>query len=155
MSDPENAARPGYPANPRLTVRSLYRHFQPEHVRWSDTDMLGHVNNLGIAAYCETGRSMFLRPMIGGKEIPRPLFVLTQVIVNYLDELHWPANIDVGTGVLHIGRTSCRLGQGVFGGDRCYASCEAVLVLIDDETRRPLAIAPEIRDWLAGFLLDL
>lgn len=138
----------GYAANPILTVHGHYRHFERERVRWSDTDQIGHVNNLAFGAYCETGRSMFMNQVTMQNRALGRLFIVSQVIVNFLEELHWPAEVSVGTGVMSIGRSSCRIGQGLFANDRCFGSSEAVLVQIDLETRRPTPISDELRAWL-------
>ncbi len=141
----------GYPANPALSIHAHYRHFERERVRWSDTDQIGHVNNLAFGAYCETGRSMFMNQVtMQNRDLGR-LFVVSQLIVNFLGELHWPAEVMVGTGVMAIGRTSYRVGQGLFVGDRCFGTAESLLVQIDDKTRRPTPISDELRDWLEGF----
>lgn len=141
----------GYPANPALRVHAHYRHFERERVRWSDTDQIGHVNNLAFAAYCETGRSMFMNQVtMQNRELGR-LFVVSQLIVNFIEELYWPAEVMVGTGVMNIGRSSYRVGQGLFDGDRCFGTSETLLVQIDATTRRPTPINDELRAWLEGY----
>lgn len=146
-----SAASPGYPSNPLLREAARYRHWERERVRWSDTDQLGHVNNLAFAAYCETGRSQFMaQATMQNRELGR-LFVVSQLVVNFIGELHWPAEVRVGSGVLDIGRTSYRIGQGLFAGDRCFGSSEGLLVQIDATTRRPTPIADDLRAWLDTF----
>ena len=144
-----STATPGYPANPLLAQRSLYRHWERERVRWSDTDMIGHTNNLAFGAYCETGRALFMKHLLGPAAESRQMFLLTQLIVNFIGELHWPAEVAIGTGVMAIGRTSCRLGQGLFDGERCFGTSEALLVLIDEDTRKPRPIPDAVRAWLS------
>ncbi|GAC1625161.1 MAG: thioesterase family protein [Nevskia sp.] len=148
-----SAPASGYPANPLLIRRDAYRHWERERVRWSDTDQIGHTNNLAFGAYCETGRSLFMKHFLDGARDARQMFLLTQIVINFVGELHWPAEVAIGTGVLSIGRTSCRLGQGLFDGERCFGSSEALLVLIDEQTRRPRPIPDDVRDWLAGYRL--
>jgi len=136
-----------------LTLRESYRHWEQERVRWSDTDQVGHVNNLAFGAYCETGRSLFLRRFVGRDADPRALFLPAQLTINFLGEAHWPAQVDIGTGILGIGRTSCRLGQGLFDDQRCFGTSETVLVLIDEQTRLPREIPGWLREWLAGSII--
>ena len=47
-----------------LTQRSTYSYWLTENIRWSDTDLVGHVNNLSFSTYYETGRTQFLRPFV-------------------------------------------------------------------------------------------
>ena len=89
----------GYPANPRLILKSSYRHWESEPMRWSDSDQIGHANNLAFGAYCETGRSLFTRNVIQHDYRSSRQFVVSQLIVNFIEELYWPAEVMVGTGV--------------------------------------------------------
>jgi acyl-CoA thioester hydrolase len=134
-----------------LPDRSAYPHWIRERIRWSDTDMLGHVNNLAIAAYCESGRTEFLRSLLAPAAGPRSLLLLAHLSTSFLGELHWPGEVEVGTGVLEIGRSSCRMGQAVFAGKRCVSRSESVLVLIDEATRRPRAIDDALLRILGNF----
>jgi acyl-CoA thioester hydrolase len=136
-----------------LTVQTAYKNWGCEQVRWSDTDMVGHVNNLAFGAFLETGRCHFLRPLMD-KDAELPAFFLpAQITINFLGEAHWPAKVSIGTGVLSIGRTSCRLGQGLFDGDRCFGSAETVIVCVDKASHRPQPIVGALHDWLSGFLI--
>lgn len=139
--------------NDSLRRRSIYAHWMQERVRWSDTDLVGHVNNLSFSAYFESGRTHFLRPVLAGGAHPPMMLLVAQMTVNFLGEVHWPADIDVGTGVLAVGRTSCRVGQALFDGDRCVSSAESVLVLIDEASRKPRQIPECLRSWLTGFAI--
>jgi acyl-CoA thioester hydrolase len=134
-----------------LKNRALYPHFIKEHVRWSDTDMVGHVNNLSFSTYFETGRTEFLQTLIAKDAERRILMVLARMSVDYLDEIHWPSDVDVGTGILEIGQASCRMGQALFIGERCVSVSESVLVMIDENTRKPLQIPEWVRSFFSNF----
>lgn len=136
-----------------LRRREIFPCWTQERVRFSDTDMIGHVNNLAFTAYLETGRSMFLRDFTLGVDAPRALFVLAEVSVRYLSEAHWPDEVAIGTGVTEIGQRSIRIGQGLFTGERCFSTAESVLVLMDEATRRARQIPEDIRAWLQRYLI--
>lgn len=144
MNDPISAAH----RHPRLAESEAYRHWSREQVRWSDTDLVGHVNNLSFAAYCETGRCMFFKPFVEKNSETRALMLPAQMIVNFYAEAHWPEVIEIGTAILSIGNTSCRVGQGLFVGDRCIGTSEVTVVLIDEQTRQPNSIPAWLRGWL-------
>jgi acyl-CoA thioester hydrolase len=135
---------------PWLRQRSSYPFWVQDQVRWSDTDMAGHVNNLAFAAYCETGRALLLRRFMSHQADQRALLVLAEMRLKFIGEANWPADIDIGTGVTAIGTRSCRMGQALFDGERCIAVAESVLVLIDEGTRRSRDLTPAVREWLAG-----
>jgi acyl-CoA thioester hydrolase len=134
--------------------RKAFPHWAHERVRFSDTDLIGHVNNLAFSAYLETGRSLFLQAFTKPSAGARSLFVLVEINVRFIGEAHWPSDVAIGTGVIEIGRSSVRLGQGLFVGDRCFSTSESVLVLMDEESRRSRQIPEDIKTWLRSFELS-
>ena len=136
---------------PRLKQRAAYGHWIHEHVRWSDTDMAGHANNLAFAAFAETGRAILLRRFMAPDADPRALLVLAEFRIKYLSEAYWPSEVEVGTGVSTIGTRSCRMVQGLFIAEQCIAVAESVLVMIDESTRRSADIPPAVRSLLETF----
>jgi acyl-CoA thioester hydrolase len=137
-------------ANP-LTRRVTFSHWASEQVRFSDTDMLGHVNNASLATYYETGRTECVFKAISSDVGSSIVFVVARLSMDFLAEVHWPARIDIGTGIVAVGRASFTVGQGLFDGERCVGSAESVVVAIDPELRTPCAIP----DWLRQRLLGL
>jgi acyl-CoA thioester hydrolase len=136
------------PGSPPATSRDAYRHWTHDKLRYSDADPQGHVNNAVYATFFETGRvTMFRddeRRLLG----PDENIVIARVEIDYRAELHYPGTVDIGTRVLSIGRTSFRLGAAVFAGDRCVATSEAVVVLMDETTRRAKPLPARLRAWL-------
>lgn len=139
--------------DPKLRQRHTYSFWVRERVRWSDTDMAGHVNNLAFAAFFETGRALLLRRFMECDARLRALLVLAEMRLKFLGEANWPADIEIGTGVMSIGRRSCRMGQALLDGERCISVAESALVLIDEDTRKPREIPDEVRQWLLGHSL--
>ena len=130
-----------------LTKRESFSHFHKEQIRFSDTDMMGHVNNGAYGAITESGRVGYLR-----KIVPGLLVVMARIEIDYRAELHYPADIDVGCAVLRVGRSSIVMGNGVFHGDVCGATAVTTLVLIDKETRRSKPIPDEARENLEALI---
>ncbi len=133
---------------PPATERGSYAIWTYDKLRYGDTDRQGHVNNAVFATFCESGRVMFLydeRLSLAG---PDANFVVVRLEIDFRSELFYPGRIDIGTRVLGIGRTSFRLGQGIFNGDTCAATSETVLVLMDGATRKAKPLTPQLRAWL-------
>jgi acyl-CoA thioester hydrolase len=135
------------PAAPDVTRRETYRVWGIETVRFSDTDAIGHVNNVSFAAYLETGRTTFARAcgMTVGLQPHGQHFVLARVEIDYRVEVHWPAVLDLGSAVVRLGTSSITLIQGVFIGDLCVATGREVLVMLDTATGRPTPLPEELR----------
>ena len=133
---------------PDLTSRAAYAHFQAENVRFSDTDMIGHVNNVAFAALLESGRTAFSHKHLFG-HMPRELLVvMARVEIDYRRELHWPAAVEIGTRIVAIGRSSYAMGQGIFLKERCFATGRTTLVMIGRESRRSTALPEDFRAHL-------
>jgi len=135
-----------------LTDRSAFQHWYREKLRFSDTDLIGHVNNVAFAALIEGGRINFTRsgPFA---DLPRDvLVVMRRIELDYRAELHWPADIDIGSRLLRIGGSSVTIGNGVFHNDRCAATSVTVLVMIDRQTRKPVQIPEAMRRTMAGYI---
>jgi acyl-CoA thioester hydrolase len=146
-------ALPPLPRDPRLTQRSGYTHWVTERVRWSDTDQVGHVNNLSFSTYCETGRTEFLAHLLRHDLDTRVLMLVAQMNVCFLGEAHWPSEVMVGTCILEIGKSSCRMGQALFVGERCICTADTLMVHVDVGTHVPGPIPAELRQFLTQHLI--
>lgn len=136
---------------PSQQQRSAYAFWVQEHVRWSDTDKVGHANNLAFAAFCETGRARLLQRFMTHDTVEPALFVLAELRLRFLAEMHWPDDIDVGTSVASVSHRACVMTQGLFAGDRCVAVAESILVNVDTTTHQPTAIPESVKALLQTY----
>ena len=130
-----------------------FPHHAPDIIRLGDLDHQKHVNNAVYATYFETGRVMMMRQMFGELSFGSTNFVVARLELNYLRELHWPGNVDVGTGVERIGKSSVVYGQAVFHDGVCAASGRTTMVLIDKATRRSTTMPEDILARLQPLLM--
>ena len=121
-----------------------------EKLRYGDTDRQGHINNAVFATLFESGRVDFLcNPQV-------PLapsdtqFVIAEITIKFLGELTWPGDVTIGTGVSRVGNASFSLVQAIFAADRCMATAQSAIVLIDEQTRRSTPLPQATRDALAA-----
>lgn len=119
-------------------------------IRYGDTDKLGHVNNAVFSTYLETGRTRLLLDAAHPIAPEGAGFVIARLVLDYLAEIHWPGEVDIGTGVLSVGRSSMTLTQALFQNGRCVATAQTVIVLFDLAQRRPLPLPQESRARLEG-----
>ncbi|MFA5941163.1 MAG: thioesterase family protein [Sinimarinibacterium sp.] len=134
------------------TDEAAYRFWIDEHVRFDDLDMLGHVNNKSFTTYAESGRAAFLRASGLWRPGSAPHNVIARLEVDYLRELHYPADVRVGVRVLKIGRSSFTLGLGMFSGGHCVATAATVLVHIDAQTRKSVELDADMRTRLEAWI---
>jgi acyl-CoA thioester hydrolase len=149
MTEAPSASTPISP-----TDQAAYRHWTTDHARFGDTDRFGHVNNAVFATFCETGRVTVIHDPGRPLTPPGHIFVIAKLTLAFRAEMHWPGQVEIGTGLLRLGRTSFTLGQALYQAGACTATAESVLVLIDNITRRaaplPEATRAILRDYAIG-----
>jgi len=119
-----------------------------DKLRYADTDRQGHVNNAVFATFMETGRVAFLHDPQAPLAEPGSAFVIARLTIDFRAEIVWPGEVEIGTRVAAVGRSSLTLEQGVFQNGRCAARAESVIVLMDEATRRSRPLSPAARDRL-------
>jgi len=62
--------------------------------------------------------------------------VIARLLIDFRSELFWPGTVEIGTGVLKVGRSSFTLAQGMFSQGKLAATTEATIVMVDKQTRR-------------------
>lgn len=129
-----------------------FEHWVDEVIRFSDSDLVGHVNNVAYAAYVESGRVAFGMGLATSAFAPdtRVQVVLRRVEIDFLAEAHYPGALRVGSRLVALGRTSFTVGSGVFRGDRCLATSRGVLVVVGPDG--PAAIEGRAREVMAAAL---
>jgi acyl-CoA thioester hydrolase len=128
------------PARRPLPRLDDFPHRSTDIVRFADLDPQGHVNQAAFATYFETGRVAMFRTPDLGIGAPGMTFVMVRQEIDYLQELHWPATLDIGTAVETFGRSSFAVIQAVYSKDICAAVARATMVCIDLEKRRPVPL---------------
>jgi acyl-CoA thioester hydrolase len=132
------------------TERSASAFWTRDTVRFSDIDRYRHINNVAVATYCETGRIEFAEKLWPGSTAGEGAgWVIVKLTVTFLAQAHYPGQVEIGTRVERVGRTSCVFGQGLFKDGACFATGEAVMVWLDlAEGGRPAPLPPAMRDRL-------
>ncbi|MEZ5815546.1 MAG: acyl-CoA thioesterase [Hyphomicrobiaceae bacterium] len=137
-----------------LTKRTTFGLFTPVTIRFSDTDMLGHVNNVAVASYFEAGRcEVFYKLMAEGGLTERGKqaridFVLARAAIDFKKEFFYPGTVEVGSRFIRLGNRSITTGYGLFVGDTCHATAECVNVFFDLDTRTSVPPPPPVRSLL-------
>ena len=123
-----------------------------DNVRFADLDPNQHVNNAVYATYFETGRVTLMKDRSYGLMPEGLAWIMVRLDIHFRAELRWPGTIEMGLGVAKFGRTSVTFDQVVFSNGQCVASARSVTVLIDEGTRKPTPLTPEIiakfQPWL-------
>lgn len=114
-----------------LTDISGYRHLTPVTLRFSDQDAIGHINNVSYAAYAEAGRVAWGIDLIDQSGETNCDFILANLTIDYLREMHYPGTVEVGTRAIRLGNKSATVGQGIFRDGIAMAIARCTIVFID------------------------
>jgi acyl-CoA thioester hydrolase len=122
-----------------------FPHRTTQTIRFGDMDGNNHVNNAVFSSFFEAARVSLFRDPKRSLMPDGLIWTLAQITIDYLGEMHWPGNADIGIGVARLGRTSAVFEQAIFFEGRCTATARAVNVLVDLATRRPVPIPDDLR----------
>ncbi len=122
-------------------------------VRWGDMDVLGHVNNAKFFTYAEQSRLEYFRMF--DAVVPQMWtaqgVILARIGCDFLQQLHYPASLQVTTRIVRMGRSSMDTETGVFEGDRLVAVLQGVVVWFDYRSQKTAPIPEAVKDVIRRF----
>jgi acyl-CoA thioester hydrolase len=125
----------------------------PVHVRFSDVDVYGHVNNVKYFEYLQESRIPLLARLgrdVGGTA-PDVRMVVAQTDVDYrVPILFREQPYDSWTWVSHVGRTSIVFETALCDGDTVLSRARVVGVFWDPATGRPAEPPVDFRSALVA-----
>lgn len=121
--------------------------------RFSDTDLLGHVNNRMLAVWFEQARDPIFRIFTPdlGRENWRVILARTEY--DFHRELFYGSDVEIGTGLVKVGNSSMTIRHEARQNGALCATGTAVLVHYDFARRTPVSIPDDIRGLLEEHLL--
>ena len=128
-------------------LRSGFRFFTPTPTRWGDCDMLGHINNVEYLRYYESARLDYFQQVLGVSPGTGPgdSVILADIHVTFLNQVHHPSALEVGTRICRLGNSSFDVESGVFvpGEERPASIATATSVWFDyaENRNRPIPAA--------------
>lgn len=124
-----------------------------EKIRYADMDRQGHVNNALFSTFFETGRVEILRDKTLENLRGQSEFVIANINLNFIGEIHYPGKIDIGTAILEIGRSSIKLIQCIYQNDELKASAESVIVQVSPKTRKSMPLSEDYKKAISAYQL--
>ena len=123
--------------------RSDFVHFVSLPVQWGDMDSIGHVNNAIYFRYIESGRIAYFKALDDAQVVDGQISegpILADIQCSFIGQLHYPAQIDIGTRTSKIGTKSFTIEAGIFeaGQDSPVATSRTRIV---SQSAPPSAIA--------------
>ena len=118
--------------------------------RVSETDGVGHINNVFIPIWFEAGRREIFRIFSPNLDFVNWKLALVKVTVEYVDQLYLAENVEIRTGIEKIGNSSFTIKEEIYQTDRLCAKGEAIYVNYNFKEKKSETISNEIRDKLQG-----
>jgi acyl-CoA thioester hydrolase len=129
------------------------RHYYDCHVRFSDVDVYGHVNNVKYFEYYQEARIAFVGSLGHGPDEPALGIVLARIDVDYKRPILFRSDpYLVESRVTRVGTSSFDLAAEIRDGDQVLSRAEAVLVSYDLGRRSSRALTEKERERLSAVL---
>ena len=136
-------------------TRTDYRLFTSTPTRWGDADALGHINNVMLIRYIESGRLDYIERLCNISLAPGLVqgFVIANLEVGFVSQVHHPSALEVGTRVTRLGNSSFNVDASIFqpGDDSPVLITKAVCVWMDLVNNRSQRIPDHIRQTIIDF----
>lgn len=138
-----------------LPSASIFTNSLPIQIRFSDVDVVGHVNNIVFFAYYDTGKAAFMAELLGRKitwdEVDT---VVANVDCAFISPIFYGENIEVLTTCVAIHDKSFKLLQMIRNSEteEVKSVCETVMVSFDPNTQKSAPLSEEWREKLTSLL---
>lgn len=130
-------------------------HNFPLDVRWGDADALGHVNNVQYVRYLESGRVAYCCDVLDMNFDPDMSagWILADMQCSYIQQVHYPAELEVRTAVTKIGGKSVTLTAHIYikGDDQPVLTSQGIMVWFDYGIQKTAIIPGPIREIISTY----
>lgn len=151
-TSPATAHKPHGKASHPLANHARFKVWNTDKLRLTDLDHQYHVNNAVFAVLYTSGRHDFIQKHVRPLVAESDMFAMVKITIEYLAEMHYPGEVEVGTLIRRMGRTSITYGHGMFKDGKCVSVAEAVMVLLDPATRRAKPLPADAAAKLARYI---
>lgn len=130
---------------------SLFKHRLPLQIRFTDVDVLGHVNNTVYLAFYDTGKAAFMTEILGReihwKDVDT---VVANIDCAFMAPIFFGEDIEVLTTCTSVHEKSFRLLQMIRerNTEEVKSICETVMVSFDPSTQKAATLSDEWREKL-------
>jgi acyl-CoA thioester hydrolase len=130
-----------------------FKHVIPIQIRFSDTDMLGHVNNTAFQQFYDNGKVRYFNTVLGKHDWENSALVLVSLTINFMGQLYLDSNISVKTRTIEIGNKSLILEQQIVDNisGEIRSSCKATLVCFSQKLNESVQIPSEWTEKICAY----
>jgi acyl-CoA thioester hydrolase len=119
-------------------------------LRYSDMDVMGHLNNAVYATLFEAGRVAYVEERLATLTPEGAGYVIVKLTVEFKAEARYPGVARVLTRISRVGGSSMTYAQELHVNGRLAATAESVCALFDLARRKALRCPDGMRAFLAA-----
>ena len=129
----------------RIDKKLIITHITP---RVSETDGVGHINNVFVPIWFEAGRREIFRIFSPGLDFKNWKLALVKVEVEYVDQIYLANEVEIRTGIDKIGNSSFTIEEEIHQTGRLCAKGKSIYVNYNFKTEKSETIPESIRNKL-------
>ncbi|SFB24180.1 acyl-CoA thioester hydrolase [Lentibacillus halodurans] len=131
--------------------RSEFSFFIPVNIRFSETDMFGHVNNVSAFIYFEEARIEFLKAadLFDNRDNDSSMPIVADLQCDYHKQIYFNEDMKLYVKVNHVGNTSLDVHYMALNdeGELCLTG-RGRMVYIQSETGKPVPLTDSMKERL-------
>jgi len=121
--------------------------------RFSETDVLGHINNTALPVWFEAARVPIFKIFTPDLDPKQWKLIVAKVEVTFKGELFYGQEVEVKTAIERIGSSSFVILQQAWQHGECCAEGKTVMVRYDFTNKSSQPLSEEEKQQLTAFLL--
>lgn len=139
-----------------LPSPEIFTNRLPIQLRFSDVDVIGHVNNIIYFQYYDTGKASFMTELLGRSiswdEVDT---VVANIDCAFIAPIFWGEKIEVLTACTYLHDKSFKLLQMLRNSEsgEIKSVCETVMVSFDPHTQKAAPLSQDWREKLSGCII--
>lgn len=115
-------------------------------IRFSDCDMMGHVNNAVYLSYIEMARIHYFTHLFGtDRDWKRNGILVRKNEIEYIKPVLFRDEATIKMFTTHIGNSSFIMAYELYVGEEIYTKAQSVLVYFNSETQKSAPIPEEFK----------
>jgi acyl-CoA thioester hydrolase len=132
-----------------------FNHSLPIPVRWGDSDVYGHINNVQFVRFIESARVAYCEDVLNLKFVAgmESGWVLADIQCSYIQQVHYPALLEVHTRISKVGNSSATVLAEIYrkGEDSPVLTSKGVMVWFDMQTQQSASIPAQLKTLIANY----
>lgn len=121
---------------------------------FSDTDMLGHINNTVIPVWCETARRPIFELFNPGLKADQWNLIVARIEMDFINQIDFRPVVEIKTAIERIGNSSFTVVQEVWQEEIKVAIVRTVLVHFNYRANKAVHLPQDVRSKLVPLLLS-